>query len=294
MLRISIKNSKTSEKKAKLIKNFLKNHYASDYTYDLAMELIDYEKTKDYENFINWLINKTKKEETKNDLKYCLIEFYKRNKNKEKILEVFNSFSKPLNYYNYSETIKALIEVEDFENTFKLLEEVKKFCQKDYIDKEYEKLSEERRNRTYKRRNFEFEFLKAKAFLGLKEYEKSLNSFEEVKKFLKPSFLGTYLDDFNYYYAMLLKEMGKEREAISAILPDVIYEKNEKNYGLFEKIYQEIYGSKDGIEEFLKTKKEEISPLKIDFTLKDYDGKKFNFFDLSKNKVTLLVFWFPT
>ncbi len=294
LLRKSLENSKESEEKAKLIKDFLKKHPESSYTYDLIFELMDYEETKEYESFVKDLMNKMKKEDIKEDLKFCLIEFYKRNKDKNNILKVFNSFNKPLKYDNFSETIKALIEIEDFENSLKLLDEAKKFCEKEYINKEYEKLSEEKRNRYFKRRNFETELFKGRIYFGLKEYEKSLSSFEKAKEFLKPSFPGIYLYDFNFYYALLLKEISKKEEAISAILPDVLFEKNEKNYELFEKIYIDIYGSKDGIEDFLKAKKKEISPSKIDFTLKDYDRKEYNFFDLSKEKVTLLAFWFPT
>lgn len=294
LLRKSLENSKSAEEKAKLIKDFLKKHPESSYTYDLIFELMDYEEAKEYEGFVNNLMNKIKGEDIKEDLKFCLIEFYKRNKDKDNILKIFNTFRKPLKYDNFSETIKALIEVEDFESSLELLDEVKKLCDREYINKEYEKLSEERRNRYFNRRNFETELLKGRTYFGLKDYENSLSSFEKAKEFLKPSFPGTYLDDFDFHYALLLKEMRKNEEAISVILPDVIYERNEKNYELFEKIYTDIYGSKDGIEDFLKAKKEEISPTKIDFTLKDYDGKEFNFFDLSKDKVTFLAFWFPT
>ncbi|MEJ5167007.1 MAG: hypothetical protein WHV67_08275, partial [Thermoanaerobaculia bacterium] len=229
-----------------------------------------------------------------NEINYCLLEAYKRSKMKEKIMEVFNSFKKPLDYYNYSETVKALLEAEGFEESLKLLEEAKRFCTMDYIDKKYEKLSQERRKRYFNRWNFEVEFLRGRALKGQKNYEEALKSFERAKGFLKPSFQGTYMDNFNLHLAQLLKEMGKKEEAISTIIPDVLFEKNEENYKFFKEIYKEIYNSEEGIEEFLMKKKEEISPFAMDFTLKSYEGKEFNFKEISKGKVALLTFWFPT
>lgn len=293
-LQDNLKNLKNNSEKAEEIKKFLLKFPESSYTYDLAIELIDYEKPGKVEIFIKDLINKIKNESIKDDLRFCLLELFKKTKDKEKIMATLNDFNKPLDYYKYSETIKALLQVEAFEDSLNLSREIEKFCKKENIDKELEKISEERRNRTFKRRNFEVEFLKARAYLGLGEFENALVSFNNAKSFLKPSFVGTYMDNFNYYFSILLNKLGKNEDAISTILPDVIFEKNNENYGLFEEIYFEIYKTKDGIEEFLKNKKAEISPNKMDFKLKDYNGEEKSFLDLSKEKVTLLTFWFPT
>lgn len=293
-LEASLENSKNNEEKAKIIEDFLKKYPDTEYTYDLAWELLNYENPENYAFFIQNLKKKIKNEENLNEINYCLLDAYKRTKDKEKIIEVFNSFKKPLDYYNYSETVKALLEAEDFEGSLKLLDEAKKLCTMDYIEKKYEKLSQERRKRYFNRWNFEVEFLKGRALKGLKNYEEALNSFERAKGFLKPSFQGTYMDNFNLHLAATLKEMGRKEEAINTIIPDVLFEKNEENFGFFKEIYKEIYNSEEGIEEFLKAKKEETSPSFMDFTLKDYEGREFNFKEISKDKVTLLTFWFPT
>lgn len=290
----SLEISKSSEEKAKLIKDFLQKFPETEYTSELIWDLLNYENPEGCIVFFQNLKEKIKDYYNIEDLNYCLLEAYKRTKNKEGIMEVFNSFKEPLKYNNYSETIKALVETGAFEEALKLIEETKKFLTMEYINEKYEKLSEERRKRYFSRFNFEILSLKGRIYAGLKEFDKAIQNFEEAKKFLKPSFQGTYLDDFNYYLALTLKEMGKYQEAISTIIPDVLFEKNDKNYGLFKEIYKEIYKTEEGEEEFLKTKKEEISPLAIDFNLKGYNGKEFNFKDVSKDKVTLLAFWFPT
>lgn len=287
-------SSKIKEEKATIIKNFLIKFPESNYTYMLSLKLLDLESPSEFEIFINDLIKRVKSKETKEDLKFCLMELYKKTKEKDKIKEIFNSFEKPLEFYHYSETIKALIEISDFEESLKLIEGAQNFCKKETIEKEMENYPEERILRIFNRRNFEIEFLKGRIYYGLNDFENSQNSFEKAKAFLKPSFAGTYLDDFNLHYAFLLNKIGKKQEAISAILPDVFFEKNEKNYSFFEELYYEIYSTKEGIEDFLNKKKEELSPEYIDFNLKDYNGKLHNFSEVSKDKIVLLTFWFPT
>lgn len=287
-------SSKKNEEKATTVKNFLNKFPESNYTNMLSLKLLDLESPSEFEIFINDLIKRVKSKETKEDLKFSLIELYKKTKEKDKIKEIFNSFEKPLEFYHYSETIKALIEISDFEESLKLIEEAQSFCKMETIEKEMENYTEERKLRIYNRRNFKIELLKGRIYYGLNDFENSQNSFEKAKTFLKPSFVGTYLDDFNLHYAILLDKIGKKQEAISTILPDVFFERNEKNYNLFEKLYSEIYSSKEGIEDFLNKKKEELSPEYIDFNLKDYNGKVHNFSEISRDKIVLLTFWFPT
>ena len=287
-------SSKNKEEKATIIKNFLNKFPETNYTSTLSLKLLEYEKPFEFENFINGLIQRIKSKDIKEDLKFSLMELYKKTKEKDKIKNVFNSFEKPLKYYHYSETIKSLVEIGEFEESLKFIEEALQFCSMETIEKELEKLTEERKLRIYNRRNFEIEYLKGKIYYGLNDFEDSKNGFEKAKTFLKPSFVGTYIDNFNYYYSLLLNKIGKKEEAISAIIPDVLFEKNEKNYEFFEELYSEIYGSKEGIEDFLNKKKEELSPNYIDFSLKDYNGNLYNFSELAKDKVVLLTFWFPT
>lgn len=289
-----LESSKEREEKAKIIKNFLNKFPETIYTSTLTLKLLEYEEPSEFENYINILIQRVKSKDIKEDLKFSLLELYKKNREKNKIINIFSSFEKPLKYYHYSETIKALVEIEEFEEALKLIEEIQNFCVMEKIEKEMENYTKERKLRVFNRRNFEVEFLKGKIYYGLNDFDNSQNSFEKAKTFLKPSFVGTYLDDFNLYYSFLLNEIGKKEEAISAIIPDVLFEKNEKNYNFFEKLYFEIYGSKEGIEDFLNKKREEYSPNYLDFNLKDYNGNLYNFFEISKNKVVLLTFWFPT
>ena len=53
-------------------------------------------------------------------------------------------------------------------------------------------------------------------------------------------------------------------------------------------------GSETGYDEFLAAERVSMARTVDDFELPDYAGAMHRFSDLSKGKVTLLAFWFPT
>ncbi len=293
-LREALRKAKNAEEKASLIQDFLIKYPNSNYAVDFYYDLMKYEKPENLENFFVSLKEKTKNPENLKELNLNLLSLYGKLKDKEKILEIFKGFEKPLNYSEFNETIRNLIEAEGYREALDLIEEFEPLCEMEKVEKDLERLSKERIDRAFKRRNFFLWLYKGKIYYGLMDYERAIFSYEKGSSFLKPSYVGTYIYDLNYFWALALYSKGEKEKAMEKILPDVLFERNEKNYSLFEKIYREIYNSKEEIEKFLSKKLEERAPLAQDFLLKDYKGEEYKFFDKTRDKVVLLTFWFPT
>ncbi|MEJ5166383.1 MAG: hypothetical protein WHV67_05075, partial [Thermoanaerobaculia bacterium] len=62
-LETSLKNLKNKEEKAKIIKDFLEKYPDTEYTYDLAWELLNYENPENCAVFLQNLKKKIKNEE---------------------------------------------------------------------------------------------------------------------------------------------------------------------------------------------------------------------------------------
>lgn len=128
---------------------------------------------------------------------------------------------------------------------------------------------------------------------GMGRIEAALATFEKGAALDARQIMGNSETSLPLYHARTLLKAGRAAEALEVLAPNALYGGDKEALATIEQAWKASGGEGD-VQEYLWQERMRRAVVAPDFTLPDYDGQEKRFSNLSKDRVTLLAFWFPT
>ena len=155
-------------------------------------------------------------------------------------------------------------------------------------------LSEERIQRAAERRKAGSLTVKGWTLANLGRVDEGMAAFEEAETVTRFNYIGATENDLNRYWARTYHHEGRSDKALELLIPEAVYGGDEEARALLEEIFLVDGGEAEDFERYLESLRQEHARTVDDFALPTYEGKEINLADLRRDKVVMLVFWFPT
>jgi peroxiredoxin len=146
-------------------------------------------------------------------------------------------------------------------------------------------------NGQHKRISSSIAMLAAEAFKTLDQKDKMFEALAVGYDMRQSSFVDVSSTKVEIPYAEALFEAGQANKALAVIENTALISRIEEAEAIHQKAYQLKNGSSDGYQAYAEKRLEEIAPIAVDFTVKDYQGNEVKLSDY-QGKIIVLDFWY--
>jgi hypothetical protein len=123
--------------------------------------------------------------------------------------------------------------------------------------------------------------------------DEAMADFEEGSGHSTTNYAGIPYTPINTYWGLAAVEQGDFERAEELLAADAVMGGSERAMAGLRRAFVARTGSEDGIDDYLRARRDALARTIDDFTLPTYDAEEVSMSSLS-GRVVLLAFWFPT